>query len=404
MVNFQISAASAVAILASVSQVSAHVRFLQSWGSHNHKVGGGALGHLYYYAAKNHGPNQWPGQWDVIAFSTPVVPAWWPSPHAGKPRQWMSQGCGASLQTVYDYAYSVSPGLAAPPSLLPADKWGELWKHRNYHVFMAPVHGNAYIQTKQAVLKEITEGRMALATPGGWVEIATYQVNDDGAGPFRCRIDETGTGQHFTDWVYPVRQPPGEHGKASIGPWWNNQQSIIRVNLPAGIKCAGQYSKGFQNVCMLRCENYAPNGPFGACVPFQVMYPQEAPKPAPVPVKVEPKVEPEPPKGNPGYDVGQSNYKENSYYKNKRRAVSGAETRAMRRAVSMAGTRAIEKEEKMRKRAAQPADAEAGTHALEAEEKRLGHSSSKRAAQPADAGAGTNALEAEEEKLGHKAN
>ncbi|KAK6502546.1 hypothetical protein TWF506_003126 [Arthrobotrys conoides] len=399
MVNFQISAASAVAILASFSQVDAHVRFLQSWGNHNHRIGGGALGHLYTYAAKNHGPDQWPGQWDVIAFSDPVVPAWAPSPHYGRPRRWMSQGCGASLQTTYDYAYSQNPGLAAPPSL--ANNWGELWKHRNYFVFMAPVHGGAYVQTKSAVVKEIQAGRMAQSTPGGWLEIATYQVNDDGAGPFRCRIDETGDGQNFGDWVYPVRQPPGAHGHASIGPWWNNQQSIIRVNLPANIKCKGEYSPNHKTVCMVRCENYAPNGPFGACVPVHVIYPPEAPKPQPIPVKVEHKPEPEPPKGDPGYNVGNNNYKENSYYKHKLK----------RRFESMAGTRAIEKEakmrkraeEKMKKRAAQPAEAGAGTDALAAESKKLGHTQEKRSAQPEEIGKGTASLEAQEKKLGHEA-
>ncbi|KAK6513404.1 hypothetical protein TWF281_005030 [Arthrobotrys megalospora] len=359
MVDFKISTATAVAILASITEVSAHVRFLQSWGNYNHKVGGGCLGHLYHYPPKDYGPEQWPGQWDTIVYSTPVVPAWWPSPYYGKPRQWMSQGCGASLQTTYDYAYSINPGLAAPPSLM--NNWVELWKHRNYHVFMGHVHGGAYIQTKAAVMAEVAADRMALSTPGGWLEIATYQVNADGGGPFRCRIDETGTGQNFGEWVYPVRQPPGEHGKAGVHPWTNNQQSIIRVNLPANIKCEAKYGK-HQNVCIVRCENYAVNGPFGGCVPVQVMYPAAAPEP--VPVKPEKKPEPVPPHGNPGYNVGQGNYKENTYYKNRRRDET------------MAGTAAIAAEEKARRRerrAARPAEAGAGTAALDAEAKRLGH-------------------------------
>ncbi|KAK6349350.1 hypothetical protein TWF730_010098 [Orbilia blumenaviensis] len=351
MIEFKISAASAVAILAGVTQVSAHVRFLQSWGNYNHKVGGGCLGHLYNYPPKNYGHDQWPGQWDVIVYSDPVVPAWAPSPHVGKPRRWMSQGCGASLQTTYDYAYSIDPNRAAPPSL--AKNWGELWKHRNYHVFMAPVHGNAYIQTKSAIMKEVAETAVSVLI----YLTKTYQVNDDGAGPFRCRIDETGTGQNFADWVIPVRQPPGEHGKASIYPWTNNKQSIIRVNLPSNIKCQATYGK-FKNVCILRCENYAPNGPFGGCVPFQVMYP-EAAKPKPIPIKVEPKTpEPIPPKGDPGYNVGHNNYKENTYYRNRRRAEA------------MAGTVAIAAEEEVRKRSTQSTE---GTDALAAEEERLGH-------------------------------
>ncbi|KAK6499983.1 hypothetical protein TWF481_010340 [Arthrobotrys musiformis] len=191
-----------------------------------------------------------------------------------------------------------------------------MWKHRNYYFFMKYCPAGGYIQTKAETMKYADQGKMARSTPGGWVEMVVWQVNDDGAGPFRCRIDETGTGTKFGAWATVVKQPPGDQWKNSVNPWTNKQHNLLRVQLPKNIKCTAEYGK-FKNVCMLRCENYAVNGPFGGCLPFQVIYPQPqvVPAPKPQPVKPQPSHNPEPKPvyGDAGYDVGGGNYRDGDY-------------------------------------------------------------------------------------------
>jgi hypothetical protein len=40
-------------------------------------------------------------------------------------------------------------------------------------------------------------GTLPQITPGGMVSMTLHQVNGDGAGPYQCMIDSTGTG---TNW------------------------------------------------------------------------------------------------------------------------------------------------------------------------------------------------------------
>ena len=48
----------------------------------------------------------------------------------------------------------------------------------------------------QAVLQQ-NGGTLPQVTPGGSVQMTLHQVNSDGAGPYTCMIDSTGTG---TNW------------------------------------------------------------------------------------------------------------------------------------------------------------------------------------------------------------
>ncbi|KAK6499982.1 hypothetical protein TWF481_010339 [Arthrobotrys musiformis] len=70
-----ISVAAAVAVLAGIAPVSAHVRILTGYGDYNSGYHGGMLGHLYEFPAKDYGSHQHPGQWDVAVFSDPIIPA-----------------------------------------------------------------------------------------------------------------------------------------------------------------------------------------------------------------------------------------------------------------------------------------------------------------------------------------
>ncbi|KAK6541055.1 hypothetical protein TWF694_008433 [Orbilia ellipsospora] len=331
-----ISPITAVAILASISQVSAHCRFLGSWGDHD-PIKGGALAHLYEFPVKK-GGDQYPYQWDVAVFSNPPVPACCASPYVKVPRQWMAQGCGADLHNVFDYWAVADTNGLTPPSLVKSG--ATLWTHRNYHFFMRPLVDGAMIQFQKEMQKEVAAGRMARVNPGGWLNIVVWQTNDDGAGPFRCRIDETGTSNGFGPWQNVIKQPPGSQKWYSNNPASNSNYYDLRVAIPAGIKCGAKFGQ-YENVCIMRCENYAKNGPFGGCVPFQVIYPPAAPPPPPPPPAP---VHQAPVYGNPGYNVGDGNYKEGTYGGNMKRDEEVQEAVIKRTAADSENSVAVEEQ------------------------------------------------------------
>ncbi|KAK6351862.1 hypothetical protein TWF718_005007 [Orbilia javanica] len=306
-----LSAGTTIAFLASISQVSAHLRFYSAKGDANEPgTIGGALGHLYQIPVVNHGDHQHPGQWDTSVFSDPIVPACCSSPYKGKTRNYMEQGCGATLDTVFNHFAKLVPSSLTPPNYKGKTKL--MWNHRNYHFFMRPpMPAGAYLQIKQEVEKEITNKRMAKATKGGWIEIGVWQVNSDGAGPYKCKLDTTGTGTGFptNETLEVVTQPLGAPN--SINHRGSSKHHLLKVNLPTEFDCAAKYNTT-ENICILRCENFARNGPFGGCVPFQLIYPKTETKPDPDTIVVN-EPQPVPEQGDAGYDVGSDTYKEGSY-------------------------------------------------------------------------------------------
>lgn len=89
-----------------------------------------------------------------------------------------------------------------------------------------------------------------------------HQVNSDGAGPYECMLDVTGTGKNFTS--LPVStQVPGKNGRNKKG---QMTDWPLVVELPFDLKCTGS-SGDLTGICLVRCQN--PVGPFGGCVPVQ---------------------------------------------------------------------------------------------------------------------------------------
>ncbi|KAF3288358.1 hypothetical protein TWF970_005434 [Orbilia oligospora] len=328
MVGFKISAGLALSILINTGEVSAHARLYNNYGDYDQSKLGGSLAHAYDIPVIDHGDHQHPGQWDVKVFSDPVIPATWESPFKHIPRKYMPQGCGADLHFIFAYNMAHRRGEINPGNL--QNDHVTLWKHRNYHFFMAPIPQGALVNTKQQIDYNAKHGRIAQVTPGGWLDIRSYQVNADGAGPFKCRLDETSTGQHFSTQLPILKEVPG--GPGSIN-WHSAKKAyIMRVGIPKHIKCLARYGT-YNNVCLMRCENQAHNGPFGACIPFQVMYPKPPaapPKPVYIDVK-KPEPEPKPIYGYAGYDVGKGNYKEGAYGKKVKRDI---ERKKIRRAAN----------------------------------------------------------------------
>jgi len=102
-------------------------------------------------------------------------------------------------------------------------------------------------------------------TGGGSLTMTLHQVNTDGAGPYQCAIDTTGTGTDFSTQLTVLTQVDGQQGNNQNG---QASDHTLAVAIPAGTTCTGTVA-GQSNVCMVRCNNPAQAGPFGGCVPVQ---------------------------------------------------------------------------------------------------------------------------------------
>lgn len=109
-------------------------------------------------------------------------------------------------------------------------------------------------------------GGLPQVSPNGYVELTLHQVNGDGAGPYTCMVDPKGTGESW----FPARvteNVPGRNGNSRA----RATDFPLRVSMPADIdSCSGEVG-GMSNVCMVRCQNPARAGPFGGCVPIQMV-------------------------------------------------------------------------------------------------------------------------------------
>ncbi|KAK6523982.1 hypothetical protein TWF694_005651 [Orbilia ellipsospora] len=297
---------SMVLFLAGVPQISAHARFYDSVGDADQSIHGtGSIIYSSNQAFRTGYADQDPDQLDTTCFSDPIVPAISDSPYWGRPRKWMAQGCGASLSKA-KYFFSTSDKYKQDFLYRWPEGSAAMTKHRNiYYWQMTPIPQEALTVVQAQTMFFADRGTIPKVTPGGWLQMMVYQVNDDGAGPFRCRFDGTGTannfGEFFDQSLY-LAQPPGtSYGKGS-NPSSNYQKWPLKIKIPKDINCQATFGS-VSNVCIIRCENSAENGPFGACVPFQVVYPPKAYTPPAVvihpPAKETPKVQ----YGDPGYSV-----------------------------------------------------------------------------------------------------
>ncbi|KAF3286283.1 hypothetical protein TWF970_009827 [Orbilia oligospora] len=264
-----------------IPEVSAHLRVYRCSGDYpKYGVHFSDGLHFDHGLARNGKADPIPYQMDVSVFSSPVIPSSWESPYKNQPRKYLETGCGSSMNRITHY------WKKQPQHFTPYGEHHHLaWKHRMIHFYERPVDSNTLHDTKGAILAAANKNRILKVTLGGWLEFVYYQVNDDGAGPFRCRYDETGTGTKFGPWMANIGRPDinGDHSVNYKGNGWDHG---FKVPIPKNIKCSATYG-AYKNVCVLRCENFAKNGPFGACIPFQVIYPtppsppKTSPKPPP---------------------------------------------------------------------------------------------------------------------------
>ncbi|KAF3172488.1 hypothetical protein TWF751_005752 [Orbilia oligospora] len=270
--------AAALAIVTLVPEISGHAVWDNAIGDADPTIRGYVIGKQYKLENRK-GTGQIPFQQDIPVLKNPIVPPtakskWWK-----KPRVYWANGCGATIidQNTW-WSTHKDKKMRDAYAKLPANQ-------RNVIIYQIPVKK---MLDWAAITKTMAKtNQIVKVSPGGWIRIMHYQVNADGAGPLRCKISSTGQPSNWNPgWFYPPvkDQVPGSAKDKSFRAVGTMQLFPFTVTIPKNIKCNGSY-EGKKNICMLRCENYALNGPFGGCLPFQLIPPEpQAPPPPPPPV------------------------------------------------------------------------------------------------------------------------
>ncbi|KAK6533792.1 hypothetical protein TWF694_002721 [Orbilia ellipsospora] len=260
----------AVVILALTPEIAGHAIPYNIIGDADISVSSYILG--IHTSTPRTGTTQLPFQRDIAVFKNPVVPAtkwskWWK-----KPRTYWANGCGANIwdQNIY---YSTAAATKKQYAKATAAQ-------KNYWYYQMPA--KKMIDWKGITTTYAQTNRIIKVSPGGWIRMMVHQLNGDGAGPYKCKISSTGEPSGWNaGWIQPTgaNNVPGTAKSYSNRVAGTLQDFPLTVDIPANLKCSGSYA-GMNNICMMRCENYAINGPFGGCVPFQLVT-QTAPAPPP---------------------------------------------------------------------------------------------------------------------------
>jgi hypothetical protein len=131
--------------------------------------------------------------------------------------------------------------------------------------------GDNNVETGVSTVMQQNGNTLPQVSQGGEITMTVHQVNGDGAGPYTCMIDSTGTG---TNWqaIDVTQNVPGRNGRSNA----RATDIPLKAAIPAGQTCTGTVA-GQSNVCMVRCQNPARAGPFGMfsylmefyiCMPF----------------------------------------------------------------------------------------------------------------------------------------
>lgn len=107
---------------------------------------------------------------------------------------------------------------------------------------------------------------MPMISAGGMVMMTLHQVNGDGAGPYSCMIDSTGTGTGGWTKMEVATNIPGKNSRSKA----KATDFPLSAKVAADQTCTGNMA-GMSNICMVRCNNAANAGPFGGCVPVQLV-------------------------------------------------------------------------------------------------------------------------------------
>ena len=120
---------------------------------------------------------------------------------------------------------------------------------------------NPLVAMPQAL--KITNNELPQVSPGGTLTMTLHQINGDGAGPMKCSIDSSATGD-FSKQLEITTNVPGEGGKSNQ----KRTDHTLVVKMPEGVQCTGAIGEK-TSLCFVRCENPAPFL-FGGILPIQM--------------------------------------------------------------------------------------------------------------------------------------
>ncbi|KAK6349351.1 hypothetical protein TWF730_010099 [Orbilia blumenaviensis] len=257
-----------VALVGIIDVTSAHCVFIDAYGNAKPAIRGHGLGFGPFTPRK--GTHLLPHQRDIAVFDDRVV-------HTAWNKKYRPYGCGCSAQT--------------------SAVWYEKnmktrWKEKGSWLFNDVTPAAAFINVKSSVdylafqeTRGVTRsclatGRKGLktgipqVTAGGKLHILVYQVNLDGGGPFKCKIDYKGNGATWTAPLQVIKNCPGDQSSSFNWPGIG-KTCWVSIAMPKRLNCHGKYGANgrIENVCLVRCENNAANGPFGGCVPIKQFIP-----------------------------------------------------------------------------------------------------------------------------------
>ncbi|KAK6360316.1 hypothetical protein TWF730_006463 [Orbilia blumenaviensis] len=141
-----------------------------------------------------------------------------------------------------------------------------------------PMYNTGRLNTTSWIEWMVDRNLIAKVTAGGWVNVTMSQQNTDGGGPYSCEIDQSGTGQNFVPMETTGKDCLGLYGANLC----KNQDWYVGAILPKDLDCKGttigeKKKDTLERMCLIRCKDDAPNGPFGGCIPVQqVDGPEEA--------------------------------------------------------------------------------------------------------------------------------
>ncbi|KAF3280536.1 hypothetical protein TWF970_002755 [Orbilia oligospora] len=272
--------AATVALVGFIDVASGHVVFIDAWGSTNPAIHGHGLG--YGYLTPRKGTHLVPFQRDVAVFDDRVVHHW------GN-KKYRPNGCGCSVQSSANWYAANNKSLWVKKGnwlfneITPAAAYINVRNHINHL---------SLLESKGSTRNCISTGRKGLkngipkVAAGKTLTIIAHQVNLDGGGPFHCKIDYKGVGQSWTRNLEVVscrvngklhkggKNCPGDPNSSFS---WHTvgKRLSFQLVMPANLNCQGKYGANGKvlNICLVRCENKAANGPFGGCVPVQQVRP-----------------------------------------------------------------------------------------------------------------------------------
>jgi len=123
--------------------------------------------------------------------------------------------------------------------------------------------GNIIIERSIHSLNRELGGSFPEVKSGSSFSMIVHQMDAEGAGPYTCEIDHTGTGIAFITLAIQQNVPRS----VSKVPTTTSQDYPLELLIPQGISCHGGQSG---NIRLIRCRNNASTGPFGGCVPVQM--------------------------------------------------------------------------------------------------------------------------------------